>query len=56
MKKLALIALILSLTQQVIAQETLVARADKLFAARNGIESLKEPAVVTRMIGDERCV
>lgn len=47
MKRLALIALILSsLALQLIAQETPLAKADKLFAARDSIESLKQAAVL----------
>jgi tetratricopeptide (TPR) repeat protein len=47
MKRPALIAVILSsLTLQLVAQETPIAKADKLFAARDSIESLKQAALL----------
>lgn len=44
MKKIMLIALILSLVLQAIAQEPAIAKADKLFTARDNIENLKHAA------------
>lgn len=45
MKRPALVVVVLSsLVLQVIAQETVTAKADKLFAARDNIESLKQAA------------